>query len=92
MMLPAIFATVFGVLSALLFYLASPNQKLLKASWPSRRGWAPGALCAGTALAMLLFVQGAAAAVFGLVTLLMTVLTLIPFLAFLRRDGAKAKR
>ncbi len=79
--LVAILATLSGSASALLFYLASPQQQWRAAGpWPSRhRGW-PGAACALVSLLAMLRVLAPMEAVFAWCVLLMLVWSLAPFL------------
>ncbi|GAA5069001.1 hypothetical protein [Lysobacter panacisoli] len=69
-----------AILGAILLYIASPQQQLLRRGpWPTRaHGW-PGTLCVLASLALLWPRMGSAAAVATWFTLLMLVWTLIPF-------------
>lgn len=74
-------ATAGGVL----LYLASPNQKLATRPGPGSRNATLGAALIGTGLALLLTKAGPVTAVFSLLTLMMALMSALPFLAHLRR-------
>ncbi len=74
-----------AALSGLAFYVASPHQKLLSGPWPARSGWLPGALASVVSLPLLGAAFDTLAAVFVWATLLMTVLTVAPFVPLLRK-------
>lgn len=74
-------ATLSGSASALLFYLASPQQQWRAAGpWPARlRGW-PGIACALVSLLAMLRLIAPMEAVFAWSVLLMFVWSVAPFL------------
>ncbi|CAN7333365.1 hypothetical protein LJR225_001930 [Phenylobacterium sp. LjRoot225] len=83
--LQTLLAVLLATAASVMLYLAAPNQRLL-----ARRPAAPtlvrgGGVSLVAALALLLRVAGPAVAVFALMTLTMTVLQALPFLAVLRR-------
>lgn len=74
-------ATLTGSASALLFYLAAPQQQWRAAGpWPSRHGWVPGTLCALASLLATLRVMAPMEAVFAWAVLLTLVLSIAPLL------------
>lgn len=79
----------FGLTGGLLLYSASPNQRLWTHGAPGRLGGWSGLGCLVVSLTLLLQVMGSGAAVFTLLTLLMLVLTALPFLAAWRRARAE---
>lgn len=77
----ALIALTFGVAGATALYLAAPNQRLTARAIPARSSAMLGGGGLATALAILLQVLGPATAVFSLLTLVMTALTALPFIA-----------
>lgn len=77
-----------GVLAGLLFYVAGANQRLLARAWPARLGLLPGLLCSLVSAWFLQSAMGKGSAIFALITLLMTMLTVLPFLMLLLRRPA----
>ena len=77
----ALLAIAAGIASAMLLYVASPQQQLRAAGpWPARhRAW-PGAVCALLSLLALLPLLAPMEAVFTWCVLLMLVWSLAPFL------------
>lgn len=88
----ALLATTAGIASALLFYLACPQQQLRAAGpWPTRHRWWPGTLCALASLLALWRLLAPMEAVFAWSVLLMLVGSVAPFLG-LWRARARAGR
>lgn len=88
----ALLATVAGIASAMLFYLACPQQQLRAAGpWPSRYRWWPGTLCAIASLLAVSRLLAPMEAVFAWSVLLMLVGSVAPFLG-LWRARARARR
>lgn len=82
-----------GTASALLFYLASPQQQLRAAGpWPARRRWWPATVCALVSLVVMMRLLAPMEAVFAWGVLLMFVASIAPFLgAWRARARAAAK-
>lgn len=77
----AVLATVSGSASALLFYLASPQQQWRAAGpWPARLRWWPGTVCALVSLIAMTQAIAPMEAVFAWSVLLMFVWSIAPFL------------
>jgi len=79
-----------GVLGAVIVYLGAPNQKLRARALPFRPAMIVGGVAILISLNLFLRTMGAAAAVFVLLVLLMTLWTALPFAAALLRKGKKA--
>lgn len=79
-----LFGGLIGALAGLLFYVAGANQRLLARAWPARLGFLPGLLCSLLSAWLLQSGMGKGAAIFTLITLLMIMLTVLPFVALLR--------
>ncbi len=77
----ALVAVLAGVASALLFYVASPQQQLRASGpWPSRRCWLPGTLLALLSLLTMWQVLAPLETVFAWSILLMLVWSVMPFI------------
>lgn len=88
----ALLATIAGIASAMLFYLASPQQLLRAAGpWPARHRWWPGTLCAAASLLAISRLLAPMEAVFAWSVLLMLAWSVAPFLG-LWRARARAGR
>lgn len=78
-------AALLGFGGAMLIYLGAPNQALLARRLAFRPAMLAGMAALLLSLGVLLSIMGAATAVFALFVLLMSVWTLAPFAALLRR-------
>ncbi|MFT3763792.1 MAG: hypothetical protein QM761_14520 [Pseudoxanthomonas sp.] len=89
----AILATVSGSASALLFYLASPQQQWRAAGpWPARHGWWPGTVCALVSLLATMRVIAPMEAVFAWSVLLMLVWSVAPFVGAWRARSRAGRK
>lgn len=88
----ALVAVLTGIASALLFYLASPQQQLRAGgAWPRRRPWLPATLLALLSLVAMWQVLAPLETVFAWSILLMLVWSVLPFLGAWRA-GRRAAR